>query len=297
MTDKPTIDGAEPESPRHSPESSPPPAADSARSAWAARVTATPPAATRPARSPRKLILVPVVLAVIGLALLLAGFLVYPRRAGLPAPVPGFVVISANSSYVNAHISLIYFTVDQVHPDVAVVTIEVDLWPSMPPGARLDIQLDEVGATVTQCSPYCSEKDVAPAVWDAKPYFQYRSAMARFSLKAHSLGVAANGAAAEVAFPGLYFTGTQPTNLVLTYSIPSADSYDWSPYPPTSILFGSQAVWYEPVIHGFQTVARIASGVNHAAETTDGTLTLVAGVLFGLGGGALVAAAQEALHD
>jgi hypothetical protein len=297
MTEKPTVESAEPESPPHGPQSTPPPAADGALSAWTARVTANPPAVTTRRRPRWKKILVPVVLAVIGLALLLAGFLIYPRRAGFPAPVSDFVNISSKSSYVNAHMGLIYYTVDQVHPDVARVTIDVQMGSHVPRGPRLSIQLDVLGAaTVTHCSPSCSEVDVAPAVLDTEPYFQYGTATAYFSLKARSLEVAANGATAEVAFPGLYFTGTKPASLILSYDIPSGNSYDWSPNPP-DFFSGSSAAWYDNVALGHETPSLVATGINHTAQTHDSTLTLVVGILFGIAGGALVAAVQEALHD
>jgi predicted cobalt transporter CbtA len=80
MTEKPTVESAEPESPPHGPEGNPPPAVGSARGAWAARVTANPPAATRPTRSRRKKILVPVVLAAIGVAVILVGLYLYRQE-------------------------------------------------------------------------------------------------------------------------------------------------------------------------------------------------------------------------
>jgi len=55
--------------------------------------------------------------------------------------------------------------------------------------------------------------------------------------------------------------------------------------------------WLETVPAGDQplggvTSARVATGVNHGAQQRDSNLTLAAGVLFGLGGGALIAAVQ-----
>jgi len=45
------------------------------------------------------------------------------------------------------------------------------------------------------------------------------------------------------------------------------------------------------------TISRIAVGTNHAAQQRDSDFTLIAGILFGIGGSALIAAFQEALHD
>jgi hypothetical protein len=180
------------------------------------------------------------------------------------------------------------------------VTVRV-LTGSRRPGARAGIQLSQLGAaTVTRCSPSCTEG--APGTWNAEPYFGTDGiATAYFWVKARSFAVAANGATAEVAFPSLLFTGVDPTEVGLFYHIPSANSYDWSSTPATT-LTSSRASWTEPVTPSTAytlgvTQPRVASGTNRAAETHDSNFTLAAGVLFGLGGGALVAAVQEALHD
>jgi hypothetical protein len=287
MTEKPTVTRVEPESPPHSPESSPPPAAT-------------------PQRSRRKKILVPVVLAAVGLALLLVGFLTYPRRAEPPAPSLGFLDIQGISvsqpDYVSRHIQDINIYVDQVHPDVARLTIQITLTVPVRHGQQALIGISHLGGAVMHCSPSCN-KEVAGHAY-AEPYVRSdRTATAHFWVKAHSLGVAANGVTAAAAFPTLITQGTLPAIMGVFYNIPSASSYDWSSDPPVS-LSNSHIEWDESVIpnqppdnEGRPTFAQVATGINHAAESHDNTLTLFAGVLFGLGGGALVAAVQEALHD
>jgi hypothetical protein len=286
----------------HNPGSNPPTAA---HSAWAVRVTANPPAAISPTRSRRKKILVPVVLTVIGLALLLVGFLVYPRRAEPPTPLLGAVFITGASGYVSHHIEGINFRVDQVHPDLARLTIQIQLTTaaSRRHGQQAVIGISDLGLAIMHCSPSCIGIDVARDT--AQPHVKSDgTATAYFLVKAHSFGVAANGVTASAAFPQLFFSGTRPATMTLTYNIPSADSYDWSAYPPSD-LSNTHATWEEPFVPnqlplgggGQWILSRVVTGINHAAETSDSTLTLIAGVLFGLGGGALVAAIQEALHD
>ncbi len=97
------------------------------------------------------------------------------------------------------------------------------------------------------------------------------------------------------------FTGSHPTAVSLRYHIPGANTYDWSS-TPAATLTNSRAVWTEQVTPATAfmqgvTQPRVAFGINHAAETNDSNLILAVGVLFGLAGGALVAAVQETLHD
>jgi hypothetical protein len=103
--------------------------------------------------------------------------------------------------------------------------------------------------------------------------------------------------------PELDSSGTRQAELLLQYqNFPSAGSYDWSAFPGESISKRLGIIWTETVppgsgSSGGVTSARIATGVDHAAQQRDSNFTLVAGVLFGIGGAALIAAVQEALHD
>jgi hypothetical protein len=125
-------------------------------------------------------------------------------------------------------------------------------------------------------------------------------ATAVFLVKAHSFGDTTNGVTAEATFPEL---AVEPLSgdpgqewLFIEYrNIPSASSYDWSADPPQT-LGTSRAGWQEPIVVG-TTYSRIAIGTDHAAQQRDSDFTLIAGILFGIGGGALVAAIQEALSD
>ena len=119
-------------------------------------------------------------------------------------------------------------------------------------------------------------------------------------MKAPNFGVASNGVTVAAAIPEIAFTGSKGANLIATYHIPSADNYDWSSDPP-STLSNSGAAWTEAVLPGSiynsgDTAGRVASGINHTAQANDDTKTFIAGALLGLAGGALLSAVQEALH-
>jgi hypothetical protein len=200
----------------------------------------------------------------------------------------------------------IYYTVQQLHPDVARLTIHVVLDSiSVPYGARALIQLSGPGAlTVLRCSPDCLSGG-QPEI--AEPPFRTWAgafaATAYFVIKAHSYAVAANGATAAAAFPQIEFSGTQQAIMVLRFwNIPAPKTYDWSSYP-AGLVTNSVIQWAEPVtpanppFGSWTTNGRVASGINHTAQAHDSNFTLIVGILFGIAGGALVAAAQEALHD
>jgi hypothetical protein len=116
MTEEPAVKSAEPESPTHGPESNPLLAAGSARSAWAARVTANPAAATRRGRPRWKKILVPTVLAILGVGLVAIAFAAYPRRGEVKPAAGAIAVINANSSYVGDHTVLVWYVVTTPAP-------------------------------------------------------------------------------------------------------------------------------------------------------------------------------------
>jgi hypothetical protein len=163
MTEEPTVESAESESPPHGPGSNPAPAADSAISAWAARVTASQPAATRPTRSRRKKILVPAVLGVIGTAVIVVGLWMYPQRPDV-STAAATLLVDGSSPYVDSHMGLYIYQVSQARPGVAVVSVLVELLgppytpgyvTRVPRGARANIQLF-AGAPMRGCSPGCA---------------------------------------------------------------------------------------------------------------------------------------------
>lgn len=304
MTEKPNLKGAKPESQSHSPEGTPPPGA-------AAK------------RSRRKKILVPAVLTAIGMAVILFGLWMYPRRVEVVTPVSAQLQVSGSSNYVNSHMEQIDYTVEQVRPDVTLLYVQVlldvlGIDNEVPRGSSVTISYSGAGggpgtgglgtgAPVLRCYPQCQYGGGFVYV---NPYFSRSgttagAATASIYLAANSLGVAANGATASIAFPEIVFYGTRPALLNLDYLEPSVDSYDWSSSYPASWLTSSGGGWSEAVVPAVSaalsgpgvTNGRVAIGINHSAQQQDSNFTLAAGILFGIGGGALIGAVQEALRD
>jgi hypothetical protein len=283
MTENPSVESSEPVSPPHD-------------------LEGEPRRADAPRRSRRKKVLAPVVLFFSGVALLALGLALYPRRAAALATASPSVYVTGNSSEVNSNIEVIDYRVDQVHPDLAKVTIEVLMGSnSWPPGAHIAIGLTLTGQYMTGCSPKCNlltnpmghNGSIATADTDLST-----GMTAEFLVAAPSFGEPSNGVTAEVTFPEIDVGGTAsgPQILSVQYDgIPSANSYDWSTDPP-QILESSDAEWVEPITNQ-NAFSQIVVGNNHAAQQRDSNFTLITGILVGIGGSALVAAVQETLHD
>ena len=78
------------------------------------------------------------------------------------------------------------------------------------------------------------------------------------------------------------------------YDITSASSYAWNGYPAAGA--GKEtAVWKEQLVNG-ETAGQVVGGNNPSEQATVAAATFLAGILFGLGGGLIVAAVQEAVH-
>ena len=69
----------------------------------------------------------PAVLGVTGVAVIVVGLWMYPRRSEVSAPAFSAVVITGSSPYVNDHIDLIDYSVMQARPGVARVEVDVQL--------------------------------------------------------------------------------------------------------------------------------------------------------------------------
>jgi hypothetical protein len=242
-------------------------------------------------------LLTPLVLGVLGLALLVGAFALYPRRTELPAPP--FTQMELTTT---AKINLIDYNVD-AHPNLTELTIYVFVVPGQPAGpTTLKVSLP-FGAHIADCHSPC----VLEKVGNLRQY-RYASTLAfqpspdgpvaqvNFFIEAPNFGVTYNGVNASAVLPDIVYEGPdnpQP-RLATQYRIPSAASYDWSSLPAFETT-SSYAVWTEVLATG-ETPAREAVGTDHAADTNDNTMTFVAGALLGLAGGAILSAIQEALH-
>lgn len=259
-------------------------------------------------------ILPPLVLAVIGVALLLGAIALYTSPSELPTPP--YATLDLESTFPVMDIA---YTVNQISPTIAEIEIEVDLPGKAPPvGAPTadfyfypplgtvfrtcpSEQFTTTGVPTT--APYClnvnpREAWVQPLIFRPNPKLGgfYGVAFADLFVKAHSFGVTFNGVTASAAMPQVIFqnsSGAAPS-VYTTYNIPSASSYDWAAFP-TVLVTGTSATWDENVSGGVLD-GRAAVGTDHANEAKDNSKTFVAGALLGLGGAALLSAVQEALH-
>jgi hypothetical protein len=273
-------------------------------------------------RSRWKKILAPIVLTVLGLALLLLAFVEYPRAAAqLPIPPSSSVDIypSPPVSSVNYSISSVDYTVDQVRPDIAAVTLTFTLSGLSPRNVAGFVPALTVstpsGTRAEMCIPAkCKNFEVHGVPPDSISGFRaglrfsnvqffafdqgilkHGQAIVNFVVKARNFGLAFNGLTVSAAIPEIVYAGSgSPPTLFTTYYLPKASSYDWPSYPAYSEN-KSSAEWEEALISG-DTVGRAAVGTNQARQASDNFKTFLAGFLIGIGGAAILSAVQEGLH-
>ena len=257
----------------------------------------------------RKKLLAPVVLAVIGVAFALVAWAIYPSRTQLP--VPTYTTLHLIS---NTDINTVTYQVRPFSSSIALVKISV-LLPSGssgphagPPQASLYV-FPPAGSSLICLPSSCFPQE------GGNNYYYHRltfvramgpgdlpnvrkvgiNAFAAFAVRAHDFGVTADGATASAAIPKLHYTGPGTPSLITQYKIRSANLYDWSSLPPAYVN-GSEAQWLEQMSGSGVLTDVDAVGANHAVQKQDSDLSFLAGVFLGVGGGALVGAAQEALH-
>ena len=247
----------------------------------------------------RKKVLTPLVLGILGLALLLGAFFLYPRITELPTPAYTELDLTTTAS-----INTIFYVVH-----TSLVPVKIDVGVLLSPGQRaapttLTIWLP-IGLRFADCHTPCgvlrSSNGLFQSYWIKKLTFKsgvYSTvgATVSFRIQASNFGAVFNDVDASVAIPEIVYKGPDNTEpqFDIAYNIPSASTYDWSSLP-TQLATSYVAEWIEDIPDGI-TPARVAVGINHGAQSNDNTRTFVAGALLGLAGGAILSAIQEALH-
>jgi hypothetical protein len=245
--------------------------------------------------------LIPLVLAVVGLALLLAGWSIYPSGAG--NPTPGYSELILQSA---VPVNYIQYDVNRVSSgnasmSVSVVLLQQTAVPAQ--AASLQVWLP-IGDTFAHC--HGGACHVLPggqqetSYWATPLTFHPSSAgpiaTTSFTVKALDFGATFDGVDASAAIPEVRYCCAAKVLPVLQagYPIRSASQYDWTSFEPEDATSHS-AVWQEQLTIG-DTSSRVAVGINHAGQAHNDLLSLLAGTLLGLGGAALLSAVQEALH-
>ena len=232
----------------------------------------------------------------LGLGLLLSAHAVYPSpETGIPIPPYPRLVISTNRP-----VAEVYYSVKQ-YSGVAKLSITVAVSGSQPAGT-MEIDLPQHYTFRGGCGFLCQPLAIAygPAR-STRLNFSAGKASASYDVNANSFGVDTNGVNAYAALPEVSYelTGalpgsTAPPTFWANYQIPHARSYDWSSFPPAS--YRGAIIWKELLtLTTGDTAGRAALGIDHTREASDTTWTFIAGALLGLGGGALLAAIQDAL--
>jgi hypothetical protein len=255
----------------------------------------------------RKKILTPVILAVLGVMLFIAGIGLY-HSEGVPVS-PLYSTLRLTSTF---PVNDIIYAVGQESPSVDVVVVEVDLPAGTLPSAKaptayLYLSLPP-GIAFRTCpkappgsTPICVEAQniytrVQPLVFETtrNQFASYGAAFASFLIKAHNFGETFDGINASVAIPTVNYQAPGSATLETEYDVPSAASYNWSSFQPRTAT-ASSAEWNELVANPGLT-GRVVTGINYANQGRDDNETFFAGALIGLAGAALLSAVQEALH-
>ena len=236
-------------------------------------------------RSRRKFLL-PGVLFIIGAALLLTAWMLYPRTPERPSPAANHLTIASTTP-----LSYIEYDITQ-HADTGKAELDITLTAANKRGARGAgagiVVRPPAGTHLVRCKPACTKP-----YWSEELSFGNSTEVtATIYMRAHDFGMVSGRVTTSVMIPEIDYESKGTPTAYVGYNIPSASSYDWSSYPPTSIE-KSSAVWNEDLTQRV-TGGRIAVGINPAARKIDDTKTFIAGALLGLGGGALLSAVQEA---
>lgn len=261
----------------------------------------TAPLSRKRERSWRQKVMIPLVLAVVGLAMLLAGWLLYPSGAG--NPTPGYSELILQSA---VPVNYIEYGVNRVSAGSVSMSVSVVLLQKTAVSARaasLQVWLP-IGDTFAHCRGggchVLSSGQQETSYWTQpltfRPSSSGSAATVGFTVKAPDFGATFDGVDASAAIPEVRFCCAAKVLPVLQagYPIRSASQYDWTSYEPEDTTSHS-AVWQEQLTVG-DTPSRVAVGINHAGQAHNDLLSLLAGTLLGLGGATLLSAVQETLH-
>jgi hypothetical protein len=242
-----------------------------------------------------------VILGGLGLAMLPAGFLIYPSIPEAPAPGYSQLVITSK-----VPVGLVEYAATQISAVTAEITVRVSLAPgtSSPSAASLQVW-PPYGTTFLNCrAPACRDAlgaGISGAYWTQELTFMpvgdsFQAIPVVLLVHAEHFGAVFNDVTASAVIPEVsYYAPSTPAQALLAgYKIPSAASYDWSSFQPQSFTKGF-TVWAEDFSVG-DTQSRVAVGINHGAQSHDDFMIFLAGAVIALGGAAILAAIQEALH-
>lgn len=117
-----------------------------------------------------------------------------------------------------------------------------------------------------------------------------------FIIKDRQISATSNGESAIVELPDVtgFGTNTSPPQLIVTYYVDNADTYDWSTPPLVSTRYYVR--FLEQLSTTFSAQASEIIGIDHQAQAQDERNTFIAGILLGVAGGAAIAVVQEGLH-
>ncbi|MBO0771173.1 MAG: hypothetical protein J2P35_06935 [Actinobacteria bacterium] len=248
----------------------------------------------------RRRILVPAVLAALGLVLLLIAVGLYPSQSEQPAPAYPLLRVIADFP-----VQVVEYSTAQLTPATAEikVTLALPAGTQAPPlgAAKAQVAMaPPFGVRFTTCPPPgCQHAARGPGeAWirslDFRPGPESGRASTEFLVRARRFGVSVNGVTAAAALPDVTYQGPGTPRLVSSFVIPSGSSYDWSSVPEAAA--SRAGVVFQDDITAGHAPARDAVGINHAGQAAQNDRTFVAGILLGLAGGALLGAVQEALH-
>lgn len=251
-----------------------------------------------------KAMVTPVVLVLLGIAILPLALALYPSPAQTSDPAYARFSVTTNE-----RISFIDFTVTQVKPALARIEFEVVRSQATPttsasapttkapaPFATL-IFSPPIGTRFPSChKPVC--RQVQPPflafTWEVRLAFNAKQqAFEYFFVKAKSFGVSDNGVNALAVLPEVFYQGYGTPEILVFYPIPSAPSYDWSALSP-AVYSSSNIGWSEPVA-GYDTPPKVAVGINQSRQSSENHLAFIAGALIGVAGGAVLSGIQEGL--